>query len=362
MNEKRTGLIALLLIAGVAVWWYRSSVYNEAKAGPPPKLIVVTGGSGPFWQAISNGAKKAARDLGANVEVMMPVKDEDVAEQMKLLSTFDFSGIDGVAISPLDADKQTRTINQLANDAFVVTIDSDAPLSMRHNYVGASNIAAGMECAKLLKETLPEGGKVVVLMANVTKQNMDERQAGFEEVLNAKAGGGEADAESQPNYEIVDFLVDEGNKARCEKQLRELLKSQDDLNGIVGMNGYHGPILVKILKDDRLAGKIKVVAFDAEEGTLNGVSDGTIYATIAQDPYQYGYEAIGILNSFCQRPGEQLPLPGVYATMTIGTRVLKKDNVEEFRDAFKRSLNGEPSKDASKATPKEAKASQPEAA
>ena len=138
----------------------------------------------------------------------MPEHDEDLEGQAKIVTDVLGSQYDGVALSPLDAEAQTRSINRLAKHLFVVTIDSDAPLSERLGYVGASNFAAGTRCAELIKEAIPEGGKVAVLLANLSKSNMNDRKAGFVQGL---IGGDDEEATSNDTYKIVDFIIDEGD-------------------------------------------------------------------------------------------------------------------------------------------------------
>jgi len=352
MNAKQVALVAVLVAAILAVIVVRG-IYSDqgtaprTEAGSTPKLVVVTGGSSPYWQAIRSGAKKAGSELGADVEVRMPEKDEDAVAQTEILSLIDPMEFDGVALSPLEAADQTRVIDQLAKHAFVVTVDSDAPLSTRMNYVGASNLDAGQKCAELVKEALPEGGKVAVLIANETKQNVVDRRIGFIRILTPKASDDVNGSEqTDANYEIVDFLIDQGDNARCEKQLRELIESDDEIDCIVGMNSYHGPVLVKLANDETLKDDVKLIAFDTESKTLDGVESGVLFATIAQDPYQYGYEAVNILNSFCRRSSEQLPPAGLYATTTIQTKVVKQGEVKNERTKFDRYLEHQTNGDA----------------
>ena len=340
MEPKRLLVVGLLVVAAVAVFWYRSNVYPDRTEGPKPRLAVVTGGSGPYWQAIANGARSAARDLDVDVEIKMSESDEDVGAQMKIMLNLDLEQLDGVAISPLDAEAQTRRIGDLGDQVFVVTVDSDAPHSTRMCYVGASNLDAGHECGELVKEALPDGGKVAVLLANLTKDNLVERKKGLEEVL-VEAPLSESPDEEQfeSDYTLVAFLVDDGDDERCEAQLRELVSAHDDLAGIVGLNARHGPILLRVLEDMGRLGQIKLITFDAAEETLAGIEAGNIYATVAQDPYQYGYEAVRLLSSYCRRDeSRSLPPPGVYSTMTIKTNIVRQDDVAEFRRVWNERL------------------------
>lgn len=329
MSSQRITLIVVIILAAVAVAWYRMQVFGERAGGGKPNIVVVTGGSGQFWQLIGNGAKAAAADLNVNVELLMPEEDEDLDRQIQLLSSIELNNVDGVALSPLDADGQSSLINRMAEKAFVVTMDSDAPHSARHSYVGTSNIAAGRTCAKLVKEVLPDGGKVAVLLANLTKQNMIERKQGFEETLALS---------NEPRYEVVDYLVEDGDPERGEELLREVLEKHPDLGCLVGMNAQHGPRMLRILKEADKLDKIKMIAFDEDEQTLAGVEAGHIFATVTQDPYQYGYQSVRTLAELDRATEAQRPMPGARSTLSINTQVVHKDDVEGFRSHLKSRL------------------------
>ncbi|WP_425398729.1 substrate-binding domain-containing protein [Aeoliella sp.] len=336
-SKNRMLVILALLAAAVAVGWYRSEVYSVPDANPRPQLILMTGGSSPYWQLIANGAQAAAKTDGADLEVMMLEQDEDVEGQTHLLSKLEASNVDGIAVSPLDAVQQTRFINELATDTVVVTIDSDAPLSSRLCYVGASNYAAGSLCARLVKEAKPDGGKVAVLVANLTKNNVLERKQALEEGLASGASAGE---NSDAVYEVVAVLADEGDLGRCSEQLTQTVEQHSDLACVVGVNSYHAEQIMAVLDKQNAIGKVKIVAFDTEDATLEGVEQGHIYATVAQDPYHYGYEAVRWLAHNSQRTGNQLPLMGTRSTVHISTRALRGDDVPEFRKQY-RELLGE---------------------
>ncbi len=351
MDGKKIGVIALLIIAVAAVLWYRAGVYANrdtvgTKSGAGPRLVLVTAGEGPYWQAMADGAQQAAKDCNAEVTIMMPEGEENLSRQSDLLSGIETTEIDGIAVSPLDADKQSKLIDQISKHAFVITVDSDAPFSQRLNYVGASNRAAGHDIAELIKKAFPDGANIIVCMANKTKQNTTERKAGIEQGLFGRGGTAEGS-----KYKIIDTLVDEGDEVRCEEQLRKAIDAAKELNCIVGLNGYQGPIIAEVLEDKNLRGKVNVITFDVDPITLDAIASGTINAAIAQDSYQYGYEAINSLCSFCKREADQLPLPGVYATTTIGTKVVDKNNLGEFRGELGRQAEARDTPATSKTEP-----------
>ena len=188
-----------------------------------------------------------------------------------------------------------------------------------------------------MREAISDGGQVVVLVANLTKNNILERKQGLEERLAEPAS---SEDEASPAYEIVEVLSDMGDPSRCREQLAEALDEHPDMDCVVGLNSYHGGPIVETLKQRDLLGKIKVVAFDTVEETLAGVEQGHIIATIAQDPYQYGYQAVRQLLHNHELSGHQLPLIGLRSTVNIDTQPLYAADVDRFRKQCKERLGG----------------------
>ena len=346
MSAGRSGLLLAALIAVAAAVGYRASVFHEPAPKPMGAVIMVTGGKGPFWQLVVEGAKSAAEALDVDVKYEIPEVDENAEMQTQILSQLNLTGVDGVAISSLDPITQSPLINRMSEDVLVVTYDSDAPLSARDTYVGASNLAAGKLAAQLVREACPQGGKVACVLVNLTKENMIERRDGFEAAINAPTDDSTADA--GPTYEIVDFLVDESDDKRCRELVAKTLDEHPDLVCFVGMNAQHGGLILETLKEKNKLDQVEVVAFDETTGTLDGIRDGEIYATVVQDPYRYGYEAIRRIATICRGEEGLRPLSGSKSTFNISVQPVRKENVDAFQKQLKERLkNGEAAKPTS---------------
>jgi ribose transport system substrate-binding protein len=333
MSAQRIALWAVLGLALIVAVGYRVRVFREPPPRPTPKIAFVTGGSGPYWQLTVAGAKAAADNHHVELQVEMPADSENIEQQMAILERLNLAELGGIALSPLDAEGQTRLINGLVRrENKVVTFDSDAPLSDRQSYVGTSNIAAGITSARLVSEALPEGGRIAVLLANLTKENLLDRKSGFQEEIRKLES---ASPENEPRqYEVVGYLVDNGSADTCAENIRKTLAEHPDLAGFVGMNARHGPILLEVLGDLGKLGQIKLITFDDAEETLAGIEAGHIYATVAQDPYKYGYEAVATLASLCRGDETGLPIVGKGSTY-VNAEPIRQENLDEFRARLK---------------------------
>jgi ribose transport system substrate-binding protein len=343
MSPLRQLFLAVALAALVGAAWYRSRVFREPPPPAPVKVALVTGGSGPYWQLAVNGARAAAREFNVSLQVEIPSGAESLPEQTKILERLESADVAGVAVSPVDAEGQRALIDSMATKMFIVTFDSDAPDSKRQGYVGTSNFAAGRVCARLVGQALPNGGKVAVLLANLTKDNLLDRKGGFQEALYYMQSETDDDAQA-PAIEVVGFFVDDGDDAKCAALVRKTLTEHPDLKCFVGMNARHGPVLMETLEDEGQLGKIKIVAFDEAEATLDGIAAGHVEATLVQDPYRYGYEAVRMLASLSRSDENALPLGP--ATFSVNVATVRQENLDEYRAKVESRRKAEEKADA----------------
>ncbi len=77
-------------------------------------------------------------------------------EQKRIIEDLLTSGVQAIAISPIDADNQIEWMNEIASKVPLITHDSDSPKSNRLFYIGMDNYAAGRACGELVKKALPE--------------------------------------------------------------------------------------------------------------------------------------------------------------------------------------------------------------
>ena len=101
------------------------------------------------------------------------------------------------------------------------------------------------------------------------------------------------------------------------------------------MNAAHGRFLIKTLGELGKLDKIKLVTFDVADETLAGVEAGHIYATLAQDPYQFGYDAVQTLAVIAHGDETGVPIVG-RGSLYVTAEPVKRDNLKDFRDRMKK--------------------------
>ena len=286
------------------------------------KLAFVSNNASSFWTIARAGTADAVKELGTvDVDFRIP-SSGSAAEQQQILDDLVAKGMDGIAVSPVDPANQIALLDKVASQTLLVCHDSDAPASKRVCYIGTDNTAAGVEAAKLIKEALPSGGKIMLFVGTLDAQNAKERYAGIKQEL---AG---------TKIEIIDVRTDETDRVRAQKNVEDTLVKYPDVACLVGLWSYNGPAILHGVKSSGRAGQVKIVCFDEEDETLAGVASGQIYGTVVQQPYEFGKQAITRMAKYLG--GDKSALAG--GKQIVPTLSIQQANVAEFSAKLKKLL------------------------
>jgi ribose transport system substrate-binding protein len=74
---------------------------------------------------------------------------------------------------------------------------------------------------------------------------------------------------------------------------------------------YNGPAILSAVTAAGKVGKVKIVCFDGEAGTIAGLKSGAIYGTVIQQPFEFGYEGTKLLWQLSKGDKSGLPASGV---------------------------------------------------
>ena len=311
-------LLALICLIGACkagTGTNTSNAGNGAASGKEIKLAFVTNNASDYWTIARKGVEKADAEMG-DVTVAFKLPGSGAAdEQKRIIDDLISTGVAGIAISPVDPDNQTQLINDTAKKALVITQDSDAPSSDRALYIGTDNVAAGRQAGELVKEALPNGGKIMVFVGKSDARNAAERFQGLKEAL------------KDSKIEIIDIRTDDTDRARAKTNAADTLVKYPDVAALVGLWSYNGPAILNAVKDANKVGQVKIVCFDEEDETLAGVKEGSIFATVVQQPYEFGYQSVKLMAQIIK--GDKSAIPA-NKQINVPTLVIKKDSVEEY--------------------------------
>jgi ribose transport system substrate-binding protein len=286
-----------------------------ARAQDKPTLAFVVNGASDFWKAAEAGVKKAQAELpNYNLELKYP-EQSSVAIQQRLMDDLVTAGVKAIMVSAVDPKTSTDGLNKIASETALFTTDSDAPQTKRVAYIGSSNIDAGKQAAEIAKKAMPDGGKCLGFVGLLGADNAKERIEGMKEGL---AG---------TKIELIDVRGDDIDQARAKKNVEDALVASPDVTCMVGFYSYNTPRIYEALRDAGKLGQITVVGFDDDPITLGGVKEGTVAATVVQQPFEWAYQGMKLMAAYLEGDKSGIPENGL---IIIPTKIIGKDDVDAY--------------------------------
>ena len=289
-------VVARLVIVAMLLGMLAAVPLTAGAAAPPrqdEKLQIVFSVPGllfPFFVHMMNFARQKATEL--DVELIEQDGLDDSATQSSLLETAITQGVDGVVISPRDAQALAPAIQAVTDAGIpVVTVDRAVEGATTLGHVGADNVRGGEKQGEFLVETLPDGGKVIELQGTVGASPAIDRSAGFNSVV-----------AEHPEIEIV-FQQTAGFKRDQGLTVTEqALQANPEVDAIVCGN------------DDMCFGAaeaasgagldVPIIGFDALPEALQAIQDGTFTASVEQWPGRQTTGAMELLVNYIRNGTE----------------------------------------------------------
>jgi ribose transport system substrate-binding protein len=308
--------IALISMVGCA----------SAPHEPTEKYILVAANTKlPYWQSALAGLNHAASEMKVKAELFGPDTYDTKAEHDEFQRAV-AQKPSGILISAADANLMTPDINAaLAQGIPVLTMDSDAPESKRLFFVGTDNYHAGMLGGKLVAKLLNNKGNVVIFTIP-SQPNLKDRLHGYQDAF--------ADQSGIKVTQVVDM---KGDPTVAFDTTKQLLDGKTKVDAFVCLEAIACPEVGEVVSRQGMTGKVKIVAMDTDQRTIDWIQKGVISATIAQKPYTMAYFGAKLLGDLHLSPPSPLtgnwtqdfksPVPTYVDT---GSFVVDKDQVSSF--------------------------------
>ena len=321
---------------------------------------VVTNCTAEFWQIAEAGATKAAKDNDVDLQFRQPEKDFDASAQMPIVEAWVKQGLNGIAVSVIDPKGQTEDLTRIAKKVPLITMDNDADQTGRLCYIGINNYEAGKAVGRLVKKALPGGGTVAIFIGSTKSANGQARTQGvLDELAGQKDATGETathplkpdlDVKKFGAYYVVDGAAEEdggpGNAQAKSSGVLPKMKGLPDTCA-VGLYAYNPPAILEVAESKTMKG-LKIVGFDEAWLTLKAIANGSIEATVVQDPFMYGYKSVEALAAKARGDDSKLvkdPIPYRLVTKdggpdeTVNGLVVKNLKVADFEAKLRADLD-----------------------
>ena len=283
---------------------------DSSNGGTHKLSVVLKTTSSEYWSYVIAGIEQAEKDLGnVEVDVRGANSDTDFDGQLNMVETIVNADMcEAIAIAPLQADQIANALTGVKIPVLAI----DTNFEQAETFIGTAHEDAAYQGGKYVAEQIGKGGKVVVL-ANIQGESTSEaRVAGYRKAL--EEGG----------CEIISTQYTDGVGDKAVTVTDGVLQSFTDIDAIVCCADDVALGASRAIRQTGRDGDgIIVCGFDGISSGVQAVVDGEISCTVAQDPYNMGYQCVKSLLDVVE--GEKLD-----DFIDTGCKVITPDNADEY--------------------------------
>ncbi|MFD0716620.1 ABC transporter substrate-binding protein [Paenibacillus sp. GCM10027626] len=245
--------------------------------------IVSKGFQHQFWQAVKQGAEKAAKELDVQITFEGPESESQVDKQIEMLqvaldkkpAAIGFAALDSKASIPLLEQAKSGNIPVIAFDSGV---ESEIPLAT----AATDNIAAAGLAADKMAELIGSEGEVAMIVHDQTSRTGVDRRDGFKKRIEEK----------YPNIKIVDIQYGGGDHLKSTDLAKAIMQAYPNLKGFFGSNEGSAIGVLNAVKEMNMQGKITLIGYDSGKQQIDAIRNGEMAGAITQNPIGIGYETV----------------------------------------------------------------------
>ncbi|MFC3745933.1 substrate-binding domain-containing protein [Paenibacillus sp. GCM10012306] len=319
----------------ILFWCATAGFILSSCIGSPPDYIsttktrsihmIVKMSRGDYWNTVKLGAEAAAQEFNVKLTFKAPNSESDIDEQIAMVEDAINEKADVIVLAASSYMGLAQVVDKAAvfNKIPVISVDAEVGSARVSTYIGSNGYEAGQKSAERLIKLLDEHGEIGIINFTSSSENVppvsstamdfgardaDEREKGF---LNYAA--------RYPNIHVVEIAYTPSNITNAKELTREMLRQHPRLRGLATLNETASQGAAKAIQQLRLKG-IKMVAFDSSPSMMELLQDGTVQATVVQNPFSNGYLAI-------KHAVEILEGIKVPERVDTGTKIIDLDNM-----------------------------------
>ena len=292
----------------------------ELKDGSGVKIALVPGGPHPYFQPWKAAGEKAKADFGLGGTVFNETSQWDQGKQNSLLDSLAAQGYNAFGIFGVSPADINSTFDDLKSKGLAVASLASCPAgdTDEADFCLSTDVElAANKAAKAAIDQIGGHGVLVHLTGNNVDSNTKRREAGVKQAVDATGG------KVKLLQTITDIDVD---LQTAQKAVADLLAAKGRQIDAIVTTAYNPAVAAA--EGVRKSGlPIKVIAIDDDPKILDGIRNGSVAATVTQNPTGQAYVgswALALLGSkqcTMKQPGQ---------IIDSGSFVVTKANVDTY--------------------------------
>ena len=305
-------------VSGVVTPAQAPTAGKEAEAPAAKKVaLVMKTLTNPFFIEMEKGARRAQKELGAELLVKTASQETSIEQQVQIVEELIRMKVDAIVIAPGDSLRLVPVLKSAQEAGIqIVNIDNrlDAEAMQKHGmsqvpFISVDNEKAAYESARFIAQQVQKPTKAAILEGIRSADNARQRKNGAERAFK------ENPLVSIVAMESANWKIDEGYEVT-----RKLFSTHPDLGLLFCANDMMALGALKYLQESGKQG-VKVASYDALDEARQAVKAGRMAVTVDQQAAEQGYQ--GVLAALRALKGEQLP-----QVLLVDTRLVTAESVK----------------------------------
>lgn len=246
----------------------------------------------PAYEQIIEHAEQIAQQH--NIRLLVAAPDEaNLEQQIRIMESMIRQNVDGIAISPVDADALKPVINQaIDNQIPVICFESDSPDSKRLSFIGANNYETGKQLGQAVSKLLNNKGMIIVGTGMSDMLSLEQRLEGLLDFING-----------QTEIEVLEVEYNEGKKDTAIENLEQMIDEHPHFSAFLSLDSVSSSASILIWKATGSNRYVLGIGKTAESETA--ISNGQIHSIISQNEHKWGATIVQTL----MQANEQIDIP-----------------------------------------------------
>ena len=245
-----------------------------------PVAVIMNSIGNSFFDDVKKGmlaAEHEYSDYGIKLNIR-EIKGYNACDIIKAVSDLP-EDTKNVILTPVEDEVLCKKIDEMTDSGInVITLSSDISDSKRLTYVGCDYLKSGETAGRLVGLLSGGNANLCIVTGSLAHKGHKLRVEGVQNITR-----------EYDNISIVDVIENNDDNDRAYIAMKDALQRNENIDFVcITAGGVTGTL--KAIKESKR--KIKVCSFDDTETTRKAIKNGEILATICQQPYEQGYNAV----------------------------------------------------------------------
>ncbi|MFY0407749.1 substrate-binding domain-containing protein [Solicola sp. PLA-1-18] len=237
----------------------------------------------PYYQEVACGARTAGKKLGMDVGEQQASQNQSQAAQNTIVQNVLSTSPRALIYTPADPVAGGIPLRSAKQDGVFVA-DVDAQLDdddLYDTFVASDHYDGAKKITTALAEMIGGKGEIAAIGSLPSNPITQARIKGFEAAL-----------KDYPDIKVVSVSYPDISPSAIQSNASSTLVKYPDLKAIYTTNYLNSTGAAVALRNADAVGKVKMVSWDTGSDNIKLLQEGSLQATVAQQPFKMGEMAI----------------------------------------------------------------------